>query len=601
MLSHYPVDIGTAKHIGQIGIKAYLSGHVHCTKGTSPGGNDWEWYDRNAKPTDDQTFGTCFFSTGTTDVLLQKHGQIFKNITCLDQNIVSQKQSNSLTQHAAQAFKCNPKFVSKFEREDPLNKGNIVCGFICRKKGPMQGSLFITHVHGVRTESQLIYGTPKLEYPYENTSSKKFKQLTADKVYVAEKWNGMNVVFFKYFDAHGNIYITGKSKGTPFLTDGDFGNFLSLTKEALQFDGNFMTEDLHPDLMLLMAENVQSISMELCGRKEPHLVKYNFDLALKPLFVTFDDGRIRPYQDPNSGALISNQNIEQSCTTLQNADLKINEQYRLANNLPHKYEYEHFAVEGKVLYLMDAEGFLIDRTMYKIKPSDIEDVHWQSFDNNMQGRVMEAVEKLGAAEEEVNEKSLQQELDMGPKEWDRFGKSVMQYYDILQKQDEEDNREVVVLVGLPGSGKSTVAERLVEKGYTRVNQDDLGSRNKYKGIMVEAIKAGKKVIIDRVNFDRQQRQSWIDLAHKLGVVNVRCVWLKVDKDTCKTRVANRVNHPTIKDAETGNHVIDKFDKLFEEPSVAEGFINVEVYSNDSTDSIVNKIIDEQVKYKLTQS
>jgi predicted kinase len=214
---------------------------------------------------------------------------------------------------------------------------------------------------------------------------------------------------------------------------------------------------------------------------------------------------------------------------------------------------------------------------------------------------MEAVEKLGAAEEEVNEKSLQQELDMGPKEWDRFGKSVMQYYDILQKQDEEDNREVVVLVGLPGSGKSTVAERLVEKGYTRVNQDDLGSRNKCKGIMVEAIKAGKKVIIDRVNFDRQQRQSWIDLAHKLGVVNVRCVWLKVDKDTCKTRVANRVNHPTIKDAETGNHVIDKFDKLFEEPSIAEGFINVEVYSNDSTDSIVNKIIDEQVKYKLTQS
>ena len=68
-----------------------------------------------------------------------------------------------------------------------------------------------------------------------------------------------------------------------------------------------------------------------------------------------------------------------------------------------------------------------------------------------------------------------------------------------------------------------------------------------------------------------------------------------------TIVANRTNHPTIKDAETGNHVIDKFDKLFEEPSVAEGFVNVEVYTDDSTDDIVNKIIDEQVKYKLTHS
>lgn len=592
MLSHYPVRTHIAEKLGSIGLKAYLSGHIHCTKGNMPGGNDWSWYDKNAKPTDDKTIGTCFFSTGTTDVLLQKHGQIFKQIECLDQDIVSKKQTNTLTQHAAQAFKCNPKFVSKFEREDPLNKGNIVCGFVCRKKGPMQGSLFITHVHGVRCESQLVYGTPKLEYPYENTNSKKFMQLDADQVYIAEKWNGMNVAFYKYFDAHGNIYITAKSKGTPFLADGDFGNFLTLTREALNFNGEYMTEDLHPDLMLLLDEDIQSISFELCGRKEPHLVKYNFDLALKPLFVTFNDGNIKPYQDPASGAMISNQNIEQSCKKLQAADLQTNQQYRAQNGLPHRYEYEHFAVEGKVLYLLDSEGYLKDRTMYKIKPSDIEEVHWQSFDKTMQGRVREAVKKIETAEEKVTEATLQQELDMGPKEWSRFGRSVMQYYDILQKQDEEDNREVIVLVGLPCSGKSTVAEKLVAKGYSRICQDELGSRNKCKGAMVEAVKKGNKVIIDRVNFDRQQRASWIDLAHKLGVMNVRCVWLNVDKDTCKSRLKGRTNHPTIKDEQTGVHVIDKFDKLFEEPKLDEGFANIEVYDNIDVDDIVKKVTDE---------
>lgn len=592
MLSHYPVRLDVAEMIGKIGLRAYLSGHVHCTKGEMPDGNDWTWYDKNAAPTDDKTIGTCFFSTGTTDILLQKHGKIFKHIKSLDQNIVPQKLANSLVQVAAQAFKCNPKFVSKFEKEDPLNKGNMICGYVCRKKGTMQGSLLITHVNGVRCENQLIYGTPKLQYPYESTSSRKFLKLKADAVWVSEKWNGMNVVFYKYFDAFGELYITGKSKGTAFLSDGDFGNFLSLTREVLNFHSNFMTEDLHGDLMLLLDEEIQSISMELCGNKEPHLVKYNFDLELKPLFVTYADGNIKPYQDPNFGAYISNVDIDKSCQVLQDADLKTNQQYRAANNLPHRYEYEHFAVEGKALYLLDADGYVIDRTMYKVKPSDIEDVHWASFDKTMQGRVIEAIKKLGVANEAVSEESMRSELDMGEKEWSRFGKPVMQYIDILQKQDEDDNREVVVLVGLPGSGKSTVAELLVEKGYARVNQDELGSRNKCKGLMVEAVKAGKKVVIDRVNFDKQQRSSWIDLAHKLGVMKIRCVWLNFDKDTCKSRVATRVNHPTIKDAQTGNHVIDKFYKLFEEPDIAEGFANVEVYNEGSANDIADKIINE---------
>ncbi len=78
-------------------------------------------------------------------------------------------------------------------------------------------------------------------------------------------------------------------------------------------------------------------------------------------------------------------------------------------------------MEGKVLYLLNEKGHLINRTMYKIKPPDIEEVHWSNFDNLMQGRVREAVEKCAQREKKPPEENLRDELDMGPKEWSRFG------------------------------------------------------------------------------------------------------------------------------------------------------------------------------------
>lgn len=81
LLSHYPVPAEIAERIGKLGIKAYLSGHVHCTNNkVLPAQADWSWYNKTAAQTDDKTIEGCYFSTGTTDVLWNRLGSVVKRV-----------------------------------------------------------------------------------------------------------------------------------------------------------------------------------------------------------------------------------------------------------------------------------------------------------------------------------------------------------------------------------------------------------------------------------------------------------------------------------------------------------------------------------------
>ena len=595
LIGHYPQSVSTAELIGAAGIKAYMSGHVHCTAGQEPeaiNGILWKWYDMSAGLTDDKVINDCFFSTGTVDVLRAKYGQPFKEIKCLEQSALPTADLDKYRAIAAKLFGCNIKATDKFNMQDPFNKSNHVSGIICREKGLMQGSLLITHVNGVVVKQQLIHGTPKLAYPYKARGSKEYMDIKDYKyVYFAEKWNGMNVLFYKYLDAENTVFVTGKSKGRPFLNDSPMGNFLSLTKEVLLNND----KTVQKITQLLEYHEVSAVSAELCGKKEPHLVEYNFDIDLKPLFIITDNGAIRPVimAEDNVNCFSAPFDAVTKCKQHQLEDFNSNLVYRKVMNLPHKYEYEHFAVEGKVMYLLDENCEVINRTLYKIKPSDVEEVHWQNFDSTLQGRVNEAVKKILSEDQVVTKELLQAELDMGPKEWGKFGDDVMNYYNRNHRDGDANTKKskMIVLVGLPGSGKSTVATALEKHGFVRVNQDDLRSRNACKKATVEAIKQNKNVIIDRCNFDVQQRKSWLDLANNFKLTNISAVVLDVPADVCTERAIARENHPSIKDAETAIRVIDEFNTKLVLPNTEEKFDNIIVYKNDSVENIVKGILE----------
>lgn len=229
-----------------------------------------------------------------------------------------------------------------------------------------------------------------------------------------------------------------KSKGSVFLKNSNFGDFLSLSLKTLKCKTG---EDLknHPKLDLLKDPEIQSISFELCGQLEPHLVNYDFDIDLKPLFYTTYDGKIAPITNVEPSleygpAEIRGDEAIKIAKEFQKEDEEVNEKYRKEKGLKIKYEFNHFIREGRVLYCLDSEGKLINRTMYKIKPKDIEEVHWANFDTNMKGRVVEALKKLHLRNKPITPEYLQKELDMGPKEWGKFGGQVTKYMNEIKHQ-----------------------------------------------------------------------------------------------------------------------------------------------------------------------
>jgi aryl-alcohol dehydrogenase-like predicted oxidoreductase/predicted kinase len=101
--------------------------------------------------------------------------------------------------------------------------------------------------------------------------------------------------------------------------------------------------------------------------------------------------------------------------------------------------------------------------------------------------------------------------------------------------------EVVVVMGIPGAGKSRIAEDLAGRGYVRLNRDERGgSLRELADALEEGLGSGvRRVVLDNTYLTRATRSHVIDAARRHGLP-VRCIWLDTPLAQAQVNLVERV-------------------------------------------------------------
>ncbi len=101
--------------------------------------------------------------------------------------------------------------------------------------------------------------------------------------------------------------------------------------------------------------------------------------------------------------------------------------------------------------------------------------------------------------------------------------------------------ELVLFVGYPGAGKSTLAESWLARGYTRLNRDVEGGTlaDLVPELERRLIAGERRIVLDNTYPRRESRFDVIETARRHGV-SVRCVWLDTTLEQAQVNAVRRM-------------------------------------------------------------
>jgi aryl-alcohol dehydrogenase-like predicted oxidoreductase/predicted kinase len=101
--------------------------------------------------------------------------------------------------------------------------------------------------------------------------------------------------------------------------------------------------------------------------------------------------------------------------------------------------------------------------------------------------------------------------------------------------------DLVLVMGIPGAGKSRVAQMYVDRGYVRLNRDELGgSLRAIADALDDALSSGaQRVVLDNTYLSRAARSYVIDVAARHGAA-AHCVWVDTPLDQAQFNLVERI-------------------------------------------------------------
>ena len=273
--------------------------------------------------------------------------------------------------------------------------GNVLEGFINLERNERFGQLLIEKVNG-RKQPQTIWGIPKIFYPYVGDKEGKIV-LPKGKMFFRQKEDGTNISVFPIKENNKIIEIGYKTRRLPLAEmSSAFIDGANLVK--------FMKEQ-YPQIEDVVKKTGYTLSFEVFGKNNMHMVSYKEDLAIK-LLIALDNN--------DSGRLVGLSELEKIAEDNQipivEHHLVIDEENDSITLTPYfqeKYQYtgfnkrvykdkgnlyrdvqkiyesinkrdsyanggEHFTLEGSVIFIEGEDG---KNTLWKCKAPSVEEYH----------------------------------------------------------------------------------------------------------------------------------------------------------------------------------------------------------------------------------
>ena len=150
---------------------------------------------------------------------------------------------------------------------------------------------------------------------------------------------------------------------------------------------------------------------------------------------------------------------------------------------------------------------------------------------------------------------------------------------------------LILLVGIPGSGKTTYAKNYIEQNANTIHlssdtiraelygdESIQGDPSEVFSLMqkraIEALNNGCNVIYDATNITRKDRASIINLCPKFVMIECRIIWAPIE--TCIERDFTR-------ERTVGKEIIDRMLKRFQAPYYDEGIKEIKIVMPDKFD------------------